>query len=101
MGQSVDRKISGYPPKPVGIEDLPSLPNGLSDIFSHQGHMLEWVITALSDEKLATQEWPHRGVLWLCQKLQNLDEDIAYGAHSHCAHALRLYYTRINSLING
>lgn len=74
--------------------EWPALPCGTSDLLSHHGHMLEWLMVALPDDAFATQMWPHRATAWLIHELDNPGEEIAYGAHSHCAHALRLYSRR-------
>jgi hypothetical protein len=89
-----------YPPRPPDIDDLPPLPSDFLDLLSHQGHMLEWLMVALSDEDLSTQEWPHQGISWLLTKLSDAKKDIPYGTHSHCAHALRLYESRMNKLLD-
>ena len=52
-------------------------------------------MVALTDEELATQEWPHLAIHWVCQKLLDLRPELDYGVHSHCAHALRLYDMRV------
>jgi hypothetical protein len=93
-----------YVPKQSAIGNEPCSPGESHEPFeevSHQGHMLEWLIPALAEEELITQKWAHRAVGWLVTELGDTNEEIPYGIHSHCAHALRLYERRINKVHQG
>jgi hypothetical protein len=87
-----------FPPVPEGAKSLPPLPSGISDLLSHQGHTLEWLMVALSDDQLARLEWPHRGVAYLVQVLGARGNAISLDAHAHCIHALRLYEERVRKI---
>ena len=71
----------------------------LDALLLHQGHMLEWLMIALSDEEIAGEEWPHLAVRCLLEQLSDREEGIHYGIHSHCAHALRIYERRMQDLL--
>jgi hypothetical protein len=90
-----------YPARPPGLAALPPLPSDRAALLSHQGHMLEWLMVALSDYELAQSEWPQKGISWLLTALGDAEKPIPYGAHSHCVHALRLYQTRMRDLAGG
>ena len=85
----------------IGIHDLSQLPSDRSAILSHQGHTLAWLMVALSDDQLATEMWPHKGVEFLIDQLQGPTDSLNYGAYSHCADALRLYQARMQSILNS
>jgi len=91
-----------YLPKPTDV-NYPPLSSGdtiaLFEHLSHQGHMLEWLMVALPEEELVTQQWPHQAVSWLISNLRGRHEDIPYGDYSHCVHALRLYEQRMQHLV--
>lgn len=65
---------------------------------SYQAHMLEWLMVALSDHELLTQEWPHRAAQCLIEYARRHPTALDYGAFCHAAHALRQYRARIKLL---
>jgi len=79
----------------VSEQVLPPIPVDREHLLSHQGHMLEWVLVALSDDELRVQEWPHQAVWQMLCELDKGTENLPYGAYSHCVRALRLYKLRV------
>jgi len=87
-----------YPQTPPGFQPPHPMPQDADILLSHQAHMIEWLMVALPDNTLATEDWIHRAVARLCATLGSRTEPVNYGAHSHCAHALRLYRQRVGGL---
>ena len=94
-----------WPPEVAESAGMPALPSEPADLISHQGHMLAWVLSALTDAQLAKEDWPHRAAGWLARALTEMkDEDleaVPYGAHSHAVQALRMYRQRVEKLPQG
>ena len=89
-----------FPAMPQGATatTLPPLPTDSGALLSHQGHMVEWLMVALSDDQLLREEWPHRAVQRLLNELPQIAATMNYGGYSHCIHALRLYQQRMATL---
>ncbi|HZL36439.1 MAG TPA: hypothetical protein VFC78_14055 [Tepidisphaeraceae bacterium] len=86
-----------FPKRPANAGNLPALPTDDGALISHQGHMLEWLMVALSDQELASEKWPRQAAHSLLEKLKNLPADMNYGGYSHAVHALRLYRKRMEN----
>lgn len=84
-----------YPAMPEVSGQVPELPSEETDLIAHQGHMLAWLMAALSDDELAEAEWPSRAARWLVDRLLADTQHVRYGAHAHAIHALRLYVGRV------
>ncbi len=73
-------------------------PKSFSEQISSTGHMMEWLMVAISDQQL-DDEWIERGIYYLAKKLvDNRDQSAECGPLYHAVSALNIYRDRVNGV---
>ena len=73
-------------------------PKSFSEQISSTGHMMEWLMVAISDQQV-DDEWIERGVYYLAKKLiDNREQSAECGPLYHAVSALNIYRDRVNGV---